>query len=148
MGIKEFSTAAKFEAEEAEAEEFIEFKLDDGVYRAYRPTTGQTAVMMSSLADYTTITERVAGTIDYFFGMLDADSSATLTRRLMDREDPFELAQINEIMSYLVEQWTGRPITPPSVSSRSRVNGGRRSTASARPKESIRSISESTGSAI
>jgi hypothetical protein len=144
--MKEFATAARAATDE-ESERFIEFSLDGEVYRSLEPTPGQTVMIMSAFAEYTTITERVAGTIDYFFGMLDPESAAVLQRRLLARDDPFELAQVTEILSYLMEEWTGRPFTPPSDSSPSHANGGRKSTASARRSESIRSVSGSIGSA-
>jgi hypothetical protein len=142
--LKEFATAARAATTDEDA---IEFKLDGEVYRSLQPTPGQTVMIMTAFGDRTSINERVAGTIDFFFGLLDQPSAVALQHRLLDRNDPFELEQITEILSYLMEEWTGRPFTPPSGSTPSRVNGGQKSTASARRSESIRSVSESIGSA-
>lgn len=140
--MKEFAIAAKAEAEDPEIVVPIKFKVGDQECLAYSPEAGQLAIMFSRMDD--TIAndgERMAAMIDFFLGLLDKDSRRVLTKRLMDRDDNFELEDVSDIMGWLMEQWSGRPTQPSSASSRSRANGGRKSTVKPLPEESTLSAS-------
>jgi hypothetical protein len=143
--IKEFATAAKAETQQARSE-VLEFKVDDDVLHAHRPTPAQLAVMMTSLTDYANNIDRVASTIDFFLGLLDRDDAALVTRRLMDRDDNFELEQVTDIVSWLMSEWAGRPFTSSFDSPSSPTSDGPRSTDIAQPEGSILSAFVSTGS--
>ena len=142
--IKEFVVAA--ENDETEVEKPVEFKIKGGdeVYRAYRPTPGQTVMLFARLDKLASVTEQTAAMIDYFFDCLDEQSHRTLARKLMDRDDPFEIEDISEINTWLMEEWGARPTQPSSDSSPSRANGGRKSTGNSRRAASTRSVSAST----
>lgn len=125
--MKEFVTAARV-AEEQD-DEYISFKVDDIEVHAYEPSPGQLAMMYSSLSDHARDEKRIAGVVDFFFGLLDSDQARILGARLLDRNDSFELEQITEIMGWLVEEWAARPTRPSSASSASPTSTGRKSTA-------------------
>lgn len=123
--MKEFITAA--EQSDADEEQPLEFSIDGQVLRAFRPTEGQIAMTMVTLGRHTSEQKKIAGIIDFFVEILDEDSYQYVVDRLLSRTDPIGLTQVSEILSWMVEEWTGRPTQPPSVSTRSRQTGGQRS---------------------
>jgi hypothetical protein len=146
--VKEFAVAAKARDEDdADISTPIEFKVGDDVLRAYRPEVGQVAIMYARMDDTVAAdSERIAAMIDFFMGLLDKESRRLLTRRLMDRDDDFEMEDVNDILNWLMEEWSGRPTRPSSASSRSRQNGGRKSTGKQLAVESTPSDSASIAS--
>ena len=124
--MREFVTAAKAADEEQPVP--IEFQVDGHPMRAYPPTEGQIAVVMASLTDYTSDADKMAAIINFFVGVLDDDSHVTLVRRLMDRNDPFGFVELNEIMEWLMSEWSARPTKQPSDFTPSRQSAGRKST--------------------
>lgn len=130
--MKEFKTAAREAAGIDDAEEVIEFVVDDETWRAHKPTEGQVAWLMANMTDYVKAEEQAAASINFFVGLFDQETRRIIAHRLMDREDPFDLQQIQEITEYLVEEWSSRPTKSPSDYMPSQQNGGRRSTGSVR----------------
>lgn len=126
--MKEFTTAVEL-AVAGEEEEPIEFSLDGVLVTAYKPKDGQYAMLMTSYGKYASTGETIAGVINFFVGILDEDSQSYITGRLLDRNDSFGLDQVQEIISWLSEEWSGRPTKSSAASTRSRKNGGRSSTA-------------------
>lgn len=124
--IKEFTTAAKHAA--GEAEDPLEFSLDGKVLRAFRPTEGQLALLMAAVSRHTSEATKVAGAIDFFVSIMDQDSYTYLADRLMSREDPIGLEQITEVTQWIIEEWSGRPTPSPSVSTPSQSPDGQNST--------------------
>ena len=122
--MKEFTTAV----EKAERDdELLEFKIDGHPVKAYRPTDGQLAMLMASLGRHTADTTKIAGVIDFFVEVLDEESHQYVVHRLLSREDALGLPQVQEVCEWLIEEWSGRPTPPPSVSTRSPQNGGPKS---------------------
>jgi len=144
--MKEFTTAAKAAVAEDD-DGVITFMVDDLEVKAYQPSSGQMAMVYQALSDYNSDQRKVAGIIDFFFGLLDNDAEQALGRRLLSREDPFDLDQVTEIISWLVEEWAGRPTQSSSGSTRSPTPIGPKSTATSRNGGSTRSRSPSTASA-
>jgi len=127
--VKEFVTAAeRIENEDTPDDDYVEFAVDGFEVKAYRPDDGQLAVLYAMTGRHTTTPEKIAGTVNFFFGLLDEDSHTHLAQRLMDRNDDFGIAKVNEILTYLVEQWSGRPTRQSSGSSGSQRPTGRKST--------------------
>ena len=147
MAIKEFEFGARESESEDEIEAPITFKVDGEEWKAYQPTSGQVAIWFSVSTDRASSQERIAGIIDFFLGVLDDVGRHSASRKLMDREDDFEIEQLMEIMSWLMEQWSARPTESSSASTPSRRTGGRKSTASSRVVESTPSGSRSLVSA-
>lgn len=144
--MKEFITAAK--AVDENDDEGILFTVDDYQFKAFRPTDGQIAVLMSAQTGYASDSTKVAAIINFFVGVLDTEAHQVLVTRLLDRDDPFDLEQVNAILEWLLEEWTGRPTKPSTGSTPSRRNGGRRSTENAQVVDLTPSASVSTDSAI
>jgi hypothetical protein len=146
-GMKEFTTSAKAAIEPDSIDQPITFKVDDVEVRAYEPSPGQMAMMYSALSDLSTDNQRVAGIVDFFLGLLDGDSRRVLAQRLMDREDPFELDELTEIMTWLIGEWSARPTRPSSASTPSPRRTGRKSTVAALNGGLTPGSSDSTASA-
>jgi len=127
MTIKAFTTAAR-EAD-ISPEEMMEFTIDGQACRAFQPSNGQLAILLASVSSTQSWTHQVAGVINFFDAVLDDESSAYITRRLLERTDQFGLDEVQDIIQWLVEEWSSRPTQPPSGSTPSPPKGGRKSTA-------------------
>jgi hypothetical protein len=125
--MREFVTAVE-DAFEGEPDEGNQLKVDGHVLRYYRPTDGQVAVYMASTGRHASDSDRTAAIINFFIELFDKDSQTYLIERLLDRDDPFGLAQVEEMIEALTEEWSGRPTQPSSGSTPSRRTGGQRST--------------------
>ena len=123
--MKEFSTAIRDAVEDSEAP--MEFKIDGHVVRAFRPTDGQIAMLMAALGRHTSESTKVAGVIDFFVYTLDDESYNYVTNRLLSRDDALEMDQIQEVIEWMIEEWSGRPTQPASGSTRSQTSGGQKS---------------------
>lgn len=143
----EFTTAVK-ETSEDEEVEFIEFDLDGVLCTAYRPQGGQFAMLVAMTTQYSSDQEAVAGLITFFVNILDDESKQHVVNRLFDRKDAFGVDEVDKIMRALVEEWSARPIEPPSDSVSSEPSGGRKSTprTPARTSSSSRRTASSTAS--
>jgi len=125
--LKEFVTAAEDAARE-NADEGMEFSVDGVMCRCYRPKDGQLAVLMATTSRHSSQQEMIAGIINFFVAVLDEESHNYVVGRLLDRTDPFGIEQVQQIMNWMIEEWSGRPTPSPSVSTQSQRSGGRRST--------------------
>lgn len=112
--IKEFTTALRAVTEDED--EAMVFSIDGHELHAYKPTDGQLAMLMSSIGRHTNIQTRVAGCIDFFVAVMDDGSANYVVERLLSRSDPLGIDQVQEVMEWMVEEWTGRPTQPLSVS--------------------------------
>lgn len=134
--MKEFDTAVK---EVTEVDEGTTFKIttrdakgkitDETELLAYKPSDGQLAMLMASLGRGSSETDSVAGVINFFVKVLDSSGARYIENRLLDRADTgFELEQVEDIMEWLVEEWSGRPTQPLTVSTQSPPSDGPKST--------------------
>ena len=112
--IKEFTTALKAVTEDEDLP--MVFSIDGHELAAYKPTDGQLALLMSSIGRHTNLQTQVAGIIDFFVAVMDDESAIYITDRLLSRSDPLGIEQVQEVMEWMVEEWTGRPTQPLSVS--------------------------------
>lgn len=160
--IKEFETAAAVVAAEAAGDEVVfDFQIkefgpdpDDPdnevlvktvVCHAFQPSEGQFMMLMADTqARSRSMGERLAAIIDFVIEVMDDESQAYITGRLMDRHDAFGLADIEPIAEWLIEEWGGRPTKQPSDFAPSRKTGGQRSTP--RTRKSTSSASARTAS--
>lgn len=129
--MKEFTTAATRVAEEGEELDSVytlEFAVDGETLHARRPKDGQLAVLMTAASRHMPDNMRIATLIDFFVNVLDIESHHYVVGRLLDGDDEFGLEEVQDIMEWMVEEWTGRPTQPPSVSTQSRRTGGQKST--------------------
>lgn len=124
--MKEFITAAAEESE-TDPDGPLEFSIDGVVLRAYRPTPGQMAMTMVSLGKHSDQRTRIAGLIDFFVQVLDEESATYVADRLLSRTNSLPLEQVDEILTWLIEEWSAHPTQSPSGSTRSQSSGGQRS---------------------
>lgn len=138
MTLKTFSTAAKSVEDndapigvpiEVTMEAEPRVKLEEKTVTFIPPTTGQWAVTLAGQGDTTEGSEKIASQINFFFSMLDEKDEVYFKQRLFNREDPFDIDNVAEIIDYLMEEWSARPTKLSSVSSDSPPSAGKRSTA-------------------
>ena len=132
---KSFTTAVKERVETAEGEVeegLLSFDLDGEPLEAHEPEPSQLALLMHAAARYTSTREAVAGFLDFFFNVMDDRHAQHIRARLLDRKDDFGLDEVEEIVAWMVEEWTGVPFKRPSDSSSSRKSTGPRSTSRSR----------------
>jgi hypothetical protein len=143
--MREFVTAVQTMENEQEEEELPnEFALDGVLCKFYQPQDGQVAVLMASTGKHSSEQEQVAAFINFFVGVLDDDTHTYIVSKLLNRKDPFGLAEVQEILEYMMEVWSGNPTQSFSASTPSPKPVGRRSTP--RTTKSTSSASRSTGS--
>ena len=101
----------------------IQFKLGDDVLTAKSPTTSQLALFFRG--GQKGGINSISALIEFFSDVLDDADWRKVETRLRDGMD---IDVLNHISSYLIGEWSGRPIPLPSVSSPSPNGTGRKST--------------------
>jgi hypothetical protein len=99
----------------------IEFQVDDDTFTAKSPIPAQTlidfAAKFTSLSQASSVEEQLAA----FNGVLDLvlmpQSLEVFRRRMSDPEEPIAIDQVEEIITWLFEEYGLRPTEPPSDSS-------------------------------
>lgn len=125
--MKTFTTKAKRQKDGDR--ESIKFKFDDQEVTSYRPTEAQVAYLVGIQSGGVSSTdEQVAGIINFFHGMFDDDSARHFRHRLLDREDPFDLEDVQDVLLWLMGEWAERPTKPSSASTSLPENSGADST--------------------
>lgn len=106
--LQEKGTSREDAEREVDSEEkYVEFKVDGRVLHAYQPLPGQLAFMLAALGRGQSADQRFAAIINIMMASLrDADSDY-LESRLLTRDPKKRLGikQIEEIFSYLTEEW-------------------------------------------
>lgn len=128
--MKQFKSSAEPIGFEGAQE--ITFLIDGDEVTAHPPTPGQIAMMMAAQARTRDTSDRIAGVIDFLHGVFDDRGRKMLETRLMDRENPLDFEVIEDVLMWLVEEWSARPTVSPSDSAPSPRSSGRKSTARAR----------------
>lgn len=126
--MREFVTAARRIEDEDADEKGYPFKIDGVDCIAYPPEPGQLAVLLASTSRHSSQQDQIAGMINFFVQVLDQPTHTWVVGRLLDRKDPFGLEQVQDIMEWLIAEWSGRPTESPSVSTGSQKTDGPRST--------------------
>lgn len=135
--MREFVTAVSA-AEDETKEGWVDFSITENdadgkevrkvPCRAKRPSSGQVAYLTASMHKRAPIEQQIAGAINFCMAIMDTDTAAYMSDRLLDSEDPFELPQIQDIIEGLLEEWTGRPTVPSPDSAQSGDSTGQPST--------------------
>lgn len=141
--MKEFVTAVEA-AENDDEEGWVDFKVDGYQCRARRPSPGQVAYLSSTMHKHAPLHQKIAGSINFCFAVMDEDSASYLSEKLLSQSDAFELPQVQDIIEFLLEEWSGRPTERSSDSSSTAATTGSNSTPSG--PTLISSDSGSTGS--
>lgn len=128
--MKEFITAVEEVIQSDEGtpveDQYVEFKLDDRVMRAYQPTDGQLTFMMAALGRGQSNDQRFAAIINIMMSALREEDQDYFEGRLLTRDPKKRLAvkKIEEIFEYLTEEWFARPTQPSSDSAQSPQSDG------------------------
>lgn len=145
--MREFSTAAA--AVETDGDTFgkdVTIKIDGREVRFLPATEGQLAMVLST--DAMPVMQKISVAINFFFGLIrDGRDADYFKSRLFDRADPFGAESISEIVTALIEEWTGNPTQSSSDSTPSQDDIGAVSTPSAPLQVSTPSAFGLTGSA-
>lgn len=150
----EFAAAVARVEDEGKQEELIELGFGDfGTLHAHKPTLTQILNLSDHLDGRSTIRETFSANKKFLIGLLvpedvdlfeDLITRGVITRELLlGGDDSNEKGIIDSIAETVTD---GRPSQPPTDSSPSRPNGGRRSTGRAPGKGSTRSTSPSDDS--
>lgn len=138
---KAFALAAKSAVvDEVQAMDFTIDGTEETLY-IYPPKNAQLALIMSSMSDDAEGTEGIATFMSTFFGLLDEDSRPIIRRRLKDRQDPFDIPDVMEIIKWVISEAAERPTQSSSASTPSRTPTGSPSRAGARRVVSASSTS-------
>lgn len=90
---------------------------------------------------------RVAsGLIEFLCSLVEDIDARYIGRLILDHNSGFDVYDVEEILTDLVEDWGERPTKPASGSSPSQATTGKRSTANSRRVGSTRQVSTSPGS--
>lgn len=109
--------------EEAEAEvgppDYIEFKLDDRVMRAYPPNEGQLVFMLAALGRGQAQEQRFASIINIMLESLRPEDADYMESRLLSRDPAKRLPvkTVEKIFEHLAEGWFGGKVTKPASDS-------------------------------
>ena len=113
---------------------------DDTQLYAYRPTEGQLILLVGATGD-TDSGQMAADVLGVFWSLLEDETAAVLRRRLRDRHDTFGIADIMNIIEWIVEETSARPTKSSPASLPSRATTGHLSTGGVPRARSTRSRS-------
>lgn len=117
----EFDTAIQEVVDDAKS---LEVKVDGRKIKVYQPSDGQLAMLLATIGRGSSEVDKIAGAINFFCAVLEDADSLWIETRLLDRRDPFGIDEVQRIMEALIEEWSGRPTQPLSVSSPSPESTG------------------------
>lgn len=132
-------------------EEQIEAGVEPEVYRAdtfhsTRPTDEMLFLTASMMGDDANASSEAAAVMDLFRDTLPTAEFRILKERLADPDDAVDLEALQEVLAWLMEQWSDFPTVPSSDSPTSPTSTGQKSTGRVRGPGSTRSASPSTAS--
>lgn len=137
-----------FDAQEDSGEvEDLELTLNGEKHTVYKPTTGQSALMMAAFAEDVPATESAKAILDFFKNITEDDGYAAIKGILENPNIPDSLEQVMDLTEKVIETFTGNPTKQPTDYLPSRQTGGQNSTVSQRKPASRRSGSPQRGSA-
>lgn len=126
---KSFSTAvASSVIKKTGEEEQYDFEVDGVQCVAFKPSEAQLAMALASMGRFSKDTDQIAAVINFLVGILDDRTNSYIVNRLLDRTDPFGLEQVQDILEWLIEEWSGRPTQKSSGSTESPPSTGPSST--------------------
>jgi hypothetical protein len=149
--MKSFSTAAKATAHEKDLPigPDVPFQMEDAqdrTFTAATPTGPQLALFLAAFGDTADLSTRVVDTLNFFTSRFNREDAAYFKRRLNDPDDVFDFEMMSEILSFLIEEWSGRPTISPSDSAQWPTSTGNGSTAGPQDAELTHSAFGLTGS--
>jgi hypothetical protein len=138
---KEFTLAVQ-EAN-GQVDETLPFTMqgDDTQLYAFVPTEGQMVLLVGAMNEYSSADQQAAVVLDVFWSLLEDNTAKVIRGRLRDREDTFGLADVMNIIEWIVEESAARPTQSSLASTPSRATSGHLSTGGAPRRASTRSRS-------
>lgn len=139
--MKDFVTAAKAQLADDDEQSFgfdVPFTVDKGTDKeremvAVKPSDGQVTIFLAMAGDdLAANTEVMSQSISFLYSLLTPEDKRYLKRRLLDVNDDFGAVEVAEILSYILEEWSGKDSGSRTDSRRSRRPAGTRSTAKQR----------------
>lgn len=125
--MRQFKTAAHRGKAAVPNDVPIKFQWDDQTLTANPPSSGQFALLLSTMSDGEFALDSIRGLFDFLAAVMNGDDFSVIRR---DLQDGVDVEIIVELIEGLIEEWSLRPTTPAAVSSRSRPRTGRSSTGS------------------
>lgn len=116
--VKQFTTAAR---KRAIPVEWIEFEIveapeaEGDVARVItckavaEPSDGQIAFLMARQTQHVRTQEKVGALLNFFDSVLEDETQSYISDRLLDPEDEFGVDEIQDILGFLMEEWSARP---------------------------------------
>ena len=136
--MKSFSTAAKAASHDKEPpiQPPITFEHDGRKVTATAPTGPQFALFLSAFGETAPESNRIFDTLNFFADRFNREDSSYFKRRINDPNDAFDMEALSDILTWLSEEWSGRPTISPSDSSSLLTATGNGSTAGPQDAES------------
>ena len=116
------------------------------VFHATQPTDERLFMIAALIGDEDAVGSEATAVMDLFRDALPLDEFRTLRQRLTDPEDSVDLDVLQEIVGWLMEEWTSFPTKQSSASSQSPTSAGPKSTGRVRGQGSTHSNSPSIAS--
>ena len=129
-GPKAFKTAAKREVDSEifEDAEPLAITIDDDEFTLLPPTGAQMALIIATMNEEDSRSQ-IAGVVDFIDAVMEDADRHRFRKRLFKRNDPLDLEVVQDVISYCVGEWSGRPTESSDGSTPSPSSGGSRSTA-------------------
>jgi hypothetical protein len=123
--MRQFNTAANRGKAAVPNAVDIQFQWDDAVLTAHPPSSGQLALLLSTMVDGQVNISAIAALFDFLNAVMDVDDFNIIRN---DLQDGVDVGLVVELIEALIEEWAVRPTTPAIASSPSRRSTGSRST--------------------
>lgn len=114
------------------------------VFHSTKPTDERLFMIAALVGDEDGVGSEATAVMDLFRDSLPADEYRVLRQRLADPEDSVDLDVLQDVMEWLMKEWTSFPTKQSSGSSGSPTSAGTKSTGRVRGTGSTRSPSPST----
>lgn len=114
------------------------------IFHATRPTDERMFMIAALIGDEDGVGSEATAVMDLFRDALPDNEFRILRSRLSDPDDSVDLDVLQQVVEWLMSEWTAFPTKPSSDSSPSQTSAGTRSTGRVRGAGSTRSASPST----
>lgn len=111
------------------------------IFHATRPTEERLFMLAAAAGSEDSAASEAAAILDLLRDILPKEEFRTLRERMLDPEDDVNLTMIQDVIVWLMEEWSSFPTKPQSVSSASPTTTGAKSTGRVRGPGSTRSTS-------
>lgn len=128
---------------------WIELPDADGFDQTLRfrpPKTGAITYLAARMSSSKSKPGDIAKFINHMVDLMDEDTQEAVEEKLFDPDSEFDIDELMDLWSQVVEVEAARPTESPDASSASRQTGGKKSTANASVRASTSRRSGSTGS--